>query len=311
MMQKESSEVDWGSLTKSNNKIELFKKDQYFHLSHQVGANILKDKLYEVLQNHALILIKPESIYLEKVELVLKLVEDYGYEPVFFSFKRITDIKCLELWKYQWPGASFLRMLVSQKLMSISDSLVVILKAPKSLNEWASTAFSKLKGSAIESERKAYHIRTVLKPINRMLNYIHASDEPSDVMRELGVLFSWDELINIYTTLQSGKKCSFHEIAAGNKAGAATLAKEINPYNEIQTFKTSLITLNGIYKGGENLEIYKKVIKKLDDVIKGEDYLDFSFFENLSNLGILTWSWQLVIIATTFIEHESGNRKLL
>jgi hypothetical protein len=58
-----------------------------------------------------------------------------------------------------------------------------------------------LKGSSNIEIREKGSFRYILKSSNFLINFIHTSDDVENFIREIGVLFSSDEIIDIYTLI--------------------------------------------------------------------------------------------------------------
>lgn len=295
---------EWNKLTNNKNKEQLFRKDQYFNYSLKIANEVFKYN--DILSNYALLLVKPESFMLDKIDEILNLLIENEFQIIYYNIKQLTCLQCLELWKYQWSAASIERVFLSQKLMSCSESMILILKNSQFSKSFLSTYLCSLKGSANETERRSDNFRSVLKPINRMLNYIHTSDEPADMIRELGVLFDWEELFHIYEVFNVGKTinyASIRDIAGnyirhGNKVNPSVMILELKEYLK-QLFDVGIINISHNF------------INKLDKIINNEEYFDLILIFELMSIDGIKWSWELIVILTTYIKNDSGSSKTI
>ncbi|OHX40710.1 MULTISPECIES: nucleoside-diphosphate kinase [Cytobacillus] len=304
--------MDWRYFSKDKLKNDYYIKDQYFNLSQELGTSLMGSTFLEKISKFALVMIKPESFVYNKYFIALQEIQRHGFKPVYFIQKKLTRVECLELWRYQWSAASLLRTLISEKLMSYSESLIIIYEAPNNIEEFASTYLSKLKGPANESLRKEYHLRSILKPKNRMLNYIHISDEPIDVVREIGVLFEWDQQIGIYSALNHSKNTSNDELIKYIQSNNDNINKfnfSKDSYELLKEFKDDILLKSE--KSLNNKEAISNIITQIDATLSNESKLDFSFFNNLKKLGLLKWNWELIFLATSFINYDSNKEKLI
>ncbi len=140
-------------------------------------------------------LIKPEAIITGKTSEILSILHAERYELVYFVRKNIGALRAAEMWKFSWLHSSLEQIFVNQKLFSVCDSLILILRTQDSILASACERLTDLKGSAFESKKKPYQIRWKIKPINYVLNYLHTSDDSDDFLRETGILLEWEELI--------------------------------------------------------------------------------------------------------------------
>ncbi|MFG3756480.1 hypothetical protein, partial [Klebsiella pneumoniae] len=65
-------------------------------------------------------------------------------------------------------------------------------------------------GPTMPAQRQPGQIRYRLGPDNRLLNFVHAADEPADVLRELGLLFD-----------RAGRRTIIAQLLGGQDAGGA------------------------------------------------------------------------------------------
>lgn len=296
----------WDRLSNNKNKENLFKEDQYFNYSLKIANKVLNSEKNDVLSNYALLLIKPESFMFNKIDEILNLLIANEFQIIYYNIKQLTWLQCLELWKYQWPAASIERVFLSQTLMSYSESMVLILKNSKYNKSFLSTYLSSLKGSANETERKSNNFRSVLKPINRMLNYIHTSDEPADMIRELGILFDWEELLQIYEVCNVGKPIDYTLIRRISDK-YIRYVDGVNPLEMILELKSHLKQL---IKAG-TIDVSYNFINKLEKIINNEEKIDLTFIFELMSIDGIKWSWELIVILTTYIKNDSGSSKTI
>jgi len=150
---------------------------------------------------YGLMLIKPDAIMMGKISEIFSILQEAGYELIYYVRKKIGSARSAELWKFSWVNTSLECILVNQKLFSMHDSLILILRAHDISKKSACEMLTDLKGSAIESKRKPYQIRERIKPINYVLNYVHTSDDLDDFLREIGILLDWGELIQAFEAM--------------------------------------------------------------------------------------------------------------
>lgn len=150
---------------------------------------------------YGLMLIKPDALIMGKTSEIFSILQEAGYELIYYVWKKIDSVRSAELWKYSWVNTSLECILINQKLFSMHDSLILILRTHNTCKKSACEMLTDLKGSAIGSKRKPYQIREKIKPINYVLNYVHTSDDIDDFLRELGILLDWGELIQAFEAM--------------------------------------------------------------------------------------------------------------
>ena len=117
----------------------------------------------------------PEALIMGKVDEIFSIFCTRGYELVYFTRKKIDAMCTAEMWKFSWQNATLENILINQKLLSMYDSIILILRLHNPGSKSVCEMLTDLKGSAVESKRKPYQIRYQIKPINYMLNYVHSS----------------------------------------------------------------------------------------------------------------------------------------
>lgn len=182
----------------SDEKMKLYQEEIPFRITLNLAQMYWSEQWYNQLFRIGLLIIKPEAIMLGKVSNILNIISENEFELIYSSHKKLTTEQTSAMWKYGWKNASVERILINQKLFLISNSIILILRYKKPTIFSACEILTDLKGSSLPEMRKPYQIRSQIQPINYILNYVHTSDEIADFLRELGILFDWNELIHIF-----------------------------------------------------------------------------------------------------------------
>src|SRR5438270_8110612 len=111
------------------------------------------------------------------------------------------------MWQFQWNSATRERRDLADLLTVAGESLLVIVRLPDDPVP-ATVRLSSLKGPADPARREPHHLRTILGYGNFLLNYVHAADEPADLVRELGILFGAERRRAVYDALIRGADAS-------------------------------------------------------------------------------------------------------
>lgn len=182
-------------------------------IPYRMTCNMVKmywsDQYKKELHKYGLMLIKPEALIMGKTPEIFSILHATGYELIYFVRKNIGAARTSEMWKFSWLNSSLEHILVNQKLFSVYDSLILILRSQNFDAKSACEMLTDLKGSAFESKRKPHQIRWKIRPINYVLNYIHTSDDSNDFLREIGILLDWDELIQAFEAIVSNHIISY------------------------------------------------------------------------------------------------------
>ena len=152
--------------------------------------------------------LKPDAILGSKVPVILKFLEDNEFRIRAARIHRHTRCQIRELWRYQWNVATLDRLALMERLMCEWTSIWLLVEDRQpSKSVPAATRFRALKGSAVPADQKPGQLRTLLAGGNRTMTFVHAADEPFDVLREIGILFDSRErrsvLRDVYARLPS------------------------------------------------------------------------------------------------------------
>lgn len=289
-------------LTLSEKKSELYCRDLYYELSYSIAIDVLKDRFLKTIWSIGLLIIKPEAERLGRIPLILELLSSNGYEIVRTLKTEIAAVQTTEIWKYQWSAASMDRINTNINLMKMEPSYVLILKNPRyavSQSCPLSMILTEQKGSADAKFRNESHFRTALKPLNMILNYIHTSDEPMDVIRELGILFDIDRLYEIYSSL----------INTNVKNDVISLAKNSSSMGQIREPKKLLTKMWNIIKPTIAQSVYCQLEQHFSEVYQGNRTLNLRLLQSTG--AIKTWNWEWIITASYFIEYYNGYSPIL
>lgn len=280
----------------SNNyirKSNLYQDEIDYRISVCSAQMYWSDKYKNVLYRYGLAIIKPEAIMLGKVNNILSIIKTAGFEIVYVSQKKLTEEQTNQMWKYSWKNASIERILINQKLFSVCFSIILILRYKFNLKMSACEILTDLKGPSNPEKRKSYQIRSLIKPLNLILNYIHTSDEIVDFLREIGILFSWDEVVNIYKLISANSIESFY-------------------YTEKQPLYISKLSLKAwlknLYCNIKENDIHYTCIKHIENVLLSHldspDYkIPLSLLQILCKYNLINWNFETIVILSNHIEY--------
>lgn len=282
------------------------KQDLYYTLSNKIAESILRNDM-GCLSKYALILIKPETLVANKLETVISLLKEYNFEPVYYKFMKISGAQVVALWNDSWADVSLERALINQIIFEENYSLVIILKNSSSnyqFNELsffdASTYITYLKGDTDKKLRIKGTFRDILKPLNYIINYIHTSDDTKNMIREIGTLFSINEIHTI-----------FHIIKENQSYNYEIIKKELIELHLNQThfdFNLSKNAIENLYKKfcyeikeksfNNNLELKELINSTINTKIINYELLCIIHENNL-----LRFDWNHLIVFTTYIKY--------
>ena len=185
-------DIDLSTLSAIESKASRLAKETYFREAYSDLASWI-DVPYLCQRTLALTL-KPETLVSRQVETVLEYLFHHGFEPFLAHYGIHSRCAIREIWRYQWNIATLERLELMERLMCSWGSIWILawdVSQPpnENLTLPATARFCELKGSALAHEHEAGQLRPLLRGGNRILTFVHAADEPFDIIRELGILF--------------------------------------------------------------------------------------------------------------------------
>lgn len=242
---------------------------------------------------YGLMLIKPDALMTGKISEIFSILQEAGYELTYYVRKKIGSVRSAELWKFSWVNTSLECILVNQKLFSMHDSLILILRTHDTCKKSVCEMLTDLKGSAIESKRKPYQIREKIKPINYVLNYVHTSDDIDDFFREIGILLDWGELIQAFEAMATNNIMAYPNIDEPIMSKPNyTLDRWLK---KIRTkMKYSKISLSEKKYLIENIQILKN---------HTEYKISLNFLHVLSRNNLIEWDFETLVVLSNNINY--------
>jgi len=189
------------ALTRSLPKIGWYSVDNYF----REGCWTFLDNVDDIL-GVTLCVLKPEAAPGRRYRAALQALLDNDFRPVHVKRFRYQRLTIRETWRYQLNIAPRERIETMDLLLPSADSVLLVLKDCR----WrpgllpAAVRLTALKGPSDPRERRSHHLRCRLGAVNTQLNFIHTSDEPIDVVRELSVLIAAEHRSVVRTHIRQG-----------------------------------------------------------------------------------------------------------
>ncbi|MDQ3935652.1 MAG: hypothetical protein M3340_13585 [Actinomycetota bacterium] len=199
------SDADWAALTAVPEKRDAYARETYFREAWDDVVDVLGDSAAAVLGSLGLLSFKPEAVVGRRLRATLHYVVDHGFVPAGVARLRYTRNSMRELWRYNWDVYTVDRIALATLMHSATDTLLWLLRGPDPDDGVpAAVRLSELKGPAAVEERSGDHLRSVLRPPNEIVNFVHVADEPADIVRELGILLARTERRRLLLDLRSG-----------------------------------------------------------------------------------------------------------
>ncbi|MGO8600876.1 nucleoside-diphosphate kinase [Rhizobium ruizarguesonis] len=188
-------------------------------------------RIRDLLLTHGTMLIKAESIALRVVERIEERIRAAGFTPVLAHSLRLDRRDIRLLWLYVLNGATLERLDLLDLFKPAAPSILLICRDDRMPHDAipAAVRLQRLKGSTMPAQREPGQIRFELGPDNRLLNFVHAADEPADVLRELGLLFDRPARRALIGQLLQGKDSGEELQRVRRQAYAACPAHDLEP----------------------------------------------------------------------------------
>jgi hypothetical protein len=176
-------------LSRSADKRRLYAADTYFVESFEDASQVGGKDTRRFLETLAAVTIKPDGLVARACSPTLAWLDAGGFLVAAARRVRLHRHAIRAIWAYQLNAASRDRKNLADKFLSASDSLYLLLRGPPDLPGPAAEAIGCAKGPSDPSARRAGQLRHEIGAAGRLLSYVHAPNDPADLVREIGVLF--------------------------------------------------------------------------------------------------------------------------
>jgi hypothetical protein len=197
------SQADWWKLTSLPRTQQMYSLDCYFRESWADAEATLGMAAFEWLQRATSLILRPEALLdFALVTKALGVLRLNGVFPVVRRLLQLNRQAVRELWRFQWDGATLARIsLVSQSFEHHPALWLVAAETSPVLQLPTTVRVNALKGARDPNGRDPNSLRGILNAPNATMTGVHVSDEPADIVREIGILFDKQERSSIFTTL--------------------------------------------------------------------------------------------------------------
>ncbi|MFG3429555.1 nucleoside-diphosphate kinase [Streptomyces californicus] len=134
--------------------------------------------------------LRPDAAASGMAQEVVERVASAGFVAVGARAVRLSRGDVRALWWWHLKRATAERLLLLDAMVELGPGLVILYRHPDGDTARRLTV---LKGGNDPVGRPADTLRSLAGSPNRLLTMVHTSDEPADVVRELGVFLPWRE----------------------------------------------------------------------------------------------------------------------
>ncbi|MDX6361967.1 MAG: hypothetical protein QOC85_970, partial [Streptomyces sp.] len=157
------------------------------------------------LRRGTFVMFKPDAVVGRRIEPALAFLAEHGFAPLGALDVRVDARVCRELWRYQINAAPLAVIrAVDMILESGPPCLFVPLRdtlGPERTGTTAAERLAELKGSSKNRAVNGSSLREALGCELMCLNFLHAPDDPADLIREVGVLLPGRQRDEAFTLL--------------------------------------------------------------------------------------------------------------
>jgi nucleoside diphosphate kinase len=300
--------VEWSELTRIALKAQLYERETYFREGLSDAELTLGADLAKTLRQAAFLVVKPDGLTAGKLATVLGFLDEQGFTVVGARFLRLRRLAWRELWRYQLTSATLDRLAVNELVLEAGPALALALYSSGDHDIPATVRLSLLKGSAMTPGEVPGTLRYLLRQPNRVLSFVHAADEPADLVRELGLLFPGLTRQRLLEGLRDRRPAG-----ADRRTLAQACAAYPPPGRELDS-AVSLAQVTAAIRAATCPEpgAITALLRDLDRMRTGQPVSWRPFGRRLAALGIPLDSWDVAVLGSSFIQYdEPGTSKLL
>lgn len=290
--------------TKNNKKQSLYAIDPYYREGFENASVVFGEDLEDISLRLSAMIFKPDAIVGRKVNETIAFLIEKGFTPIAFKTFSYNRNIIREDWRYQYNIATRNRMRAVDCLLQTSPSLIVFFITTIKQHTNACEEMTSLKGHSDPKYRTPDDLRSRLKSINPLLNYIHTCDEPADLYRSLGLYFNEEERKPLLKDIKMRKDATAHL----NNA----VLELYNTYEEIQfNYEETVSTLRSkLEKFSADQQKHLKEIFENPMSISQKKWELMYHILVVQSPNILS-KWEINILLTSSVKISIDNKKAI
>jgi nucleoside diphosphate kinase len=202
----ESLEHLLAATTVLDHKAALFGQESFAREAYRDLEPLAGEQTLELALAHATTIVKPETIVVRGIDAFVDRIGRAGFTPIVVRTVSLDRQTIRTLWWYVLNAATLDRIDLLDLFKPATESLLLVLRDDAPIDGVpAAVRYQQLKGPTHPPQRGPEDLRSHLGPPNRLLNFVHAADEPADVIRELGLLFERAERREVIREMLAGR----------------------------------------------------------------------------------------------------------
>jgi hypothetical protein len=239
-------DAQWRILTASREKRGLFEQDLYFREAWADAQATLGPDAAASLSSFALLCAKPDAVVGRRLRPMLDYAIEHGFMPVGVAGFVFDRHSMREIWRYDWHVYTVDRLRFSTIWYTSVPTVMFVLedRTPES-GIPASVRLTSLKGNALASKRSPDDLRSRLSPPNQVLNFVHVTDEPADIVRELGILLESNARLEALRRIRDRRDGAIQASAAIEALYAAHPGHDLDPQASLRRLRQAGVVDDG------------------------------------------------------------------
>jgi len=218
------------ALSRDAVKLARYGEDTYFQESWDHLGDLCTEPV-DFAHRHGLVLLKPDAVVSRQLLTAMDWLADNGFRIVAARPVLMHPTRVRSLWYFQWNAATAYRRRLADLFMASVASMLLVLRAEGEPELPTSVLVTDGKGPTAPAEREPGQLRYLLGQYSYLLNQVHTTDEPADVVRELAVyLDSADRAVLVTEAAEGGdRRDAARELAARLYAQAPARDLTVEP----------------------------------------------------------------------------------
>ncbi|MFT3770484.1 MAG: hypothetical protein QM820_34075 [Minicystis sp.] len=255
----------------------------------------------DALHRIAVIVFKPDAIVGRRVGASLDFMASSGFLPIGHATFAYTPASARDEWRYQWNQLTLDRIRLSTLVTIAGESLVVVFRdTSPAAGIPAAVRLQELKGPTLLEQREAHHLRQILRSRSRVLKFVHAPDEPADIVRTLGIAMS----APARRRLLAHVRCALAEGRCDDPWPTIRRLEAENPSHDLDfsvSLERVLASLRDIRQGSRE-RTASALIEALEQCRAGRRLRWREFERNVDRCGLPVDPWDLYVVGAETIQ---------
>ncbi len=201
-------------LTEIPDKATLYSIDTYFREGWEDLVTVAGHAATALASRHSMMLLKPDAIVSRRLDVVLDWLPRHGFSVVACVPMAVRPDQARALWRYQWNCAPRIRKDAYMALFEASASILLVVRSTQEPHVSAAKRLANLKGPADPALQGPDDLRAWLGNATHLLSFVHAADEPADLVRELAILLPAGQRTAIHARMRGGLDVPDQELRA-------------------------------------------------------------------------------------------------